>query len=80
MAKGILEFDLNEPDDILAHKRAVKATDMAIALFQFGHNTKKGHEWKLGKYESKEDLLDAIYEQFWEILDEHNIRLDDIIN
>ncbi len=79
MAKGILEFDLNEPDDILAHKRAVKATDMAIALFQFGHNTKKGHEWKLDKYETKEDLLDAVYEQFWEILDEHNIRLDDII-
>jgi hypothetical protein len=80
MAKGILEFDLNEPDDILAHKRAVKATDMAIALFQFGHNTKKGHEWKMDKYETKEDLLDAVYEQFWEILDEHNIRLDDIIN
>jgi hypothetical protein len=80
MAKGILEFDLNEPDDILAHKRAVKATDMAIALFQFGHNTKKGFEWKLDKYETKEDLLDAVYEQFWEILEEHNIKLDDIIN
>ncbi len=80
MAKGILEFDLNEPDDILAHKRAVKATDMAIALFQFAHNTKKGFEWKLDKYESKEDLLDAVYEQFWDIMEEHNVRLDDIIN
>jgi hypothetical protein len=80
MAKGILEFDLNEPDDILAHKRAVKATDMAISLFQFGHNTKKGFEWKLDKYESKEDLLDAVYEEFWDILNENNIKLDDIIN
>jgi len=53
---------------------------MAIALFQFAHNTKKGFEWKLDKYESKEDLLDAVYEQFWDIMEEHNIRLDDIIN
>ncbi len=80
MAKGILEFDLNEPDDIMPHKRAVKATDLALALWQFGYNTRKGHEWNLDKYETKEDLLDAIYEQFWEIIDEHNIKLDEIIN
>ena len=41
MAKGILEFDLNEPDDIMAHKRAVKASDMASALWDITHNTKK---------------------------------------
>ena len=76
MAKGIIEFDLNEPDDIIAHKRAVKATDMALALFQFGYNTKKGHEWKLDKY----DALDMVYEKIYEILEEHNIKLDDLIN
>jgi len=31
--KAILEFNLNEPDDVSAHKRAVKALDMAIALW-----------------------------------------------
>lgn len=79
MAKATLEFDLNEPDDIIAHKRAVIATDLALALWQFGYNTKKGHEWKMDGYKSKEDLLDAIYDEFWEILKEHDINLDNLI-
>ena len=80
MAKGILEFDLNEPDDIIAHKRAVKATDLALALWQFGYNKKKGHEWKVDKYESKEDVIDAIYDEFWDVMREHGINIDELIN
>lgn len=30
--KGILEFNLEEPSDVLAHKRAVKATDAYVAF------------------------------------------------
>lgn len=33
--KGILEFDLNEPDDREAHKRAVKVDDLYAAITQF---------------------------------------------
>jgi len=51
-----------------------------VLEIKFTYDTKKGFEWKLDKYESKEDLLDAVYEQFWDIMEEHNIRLDDIIN
>lgn len=32
MAKAILEFDLNEPDDARAHLRCAKALDMALAI------------------------------------------------
>ena len=32
--KGILEFDLNDLDDVMAHKRAVLALDMALALYE----------------------------------------------
>jgi len=39
--KAILEFDLNEMDDSMAHKRCAKATDMAIALWEIAYNTKK---------------------------------------
>ena len=42
MAKATLEFDLNEPDDVLAHLRAVKSLDLALALWDIVHNTKKG--------------------------------------
>lgn len=81
MAKGILEFDLNEPDDILAHKRAVKSLDMALALWDITHNTKKSLEWSMeGKEMDKYDALELVFDQIHHILDEHNIILDDLIN
>ena len=81
MAKGILEFDLNEPDDIMAHKRAAKSLDMALALWDITHNTKKSIEWSLdGKELDKYEVLDLVYDRIYLILEEHNIRLDDLIN
>jgi hypothetical protein len=79
MPKATLEFDLNELDDIVAHYRTMKSTDMAFSLFQFGHNTKKTFEHNIDKYETKEDLLDGVYEKFWEILEEHGINLDKLV-
>ncbi len=79
MAKGTFEFDLNEPDDIDAHMRMTKSMDMALSLWEFGHNTKKTFEWSLDKFETKEDLLDAVYDKFWEILKDHDINLDKLV-
>ncbi len=59
MAKGILEFDLNDADDNMAHKRAVKSLDMALALWDITHNTKKALEWTM---EGKE--IDKIKKQY----------------
>jgi hypothetical protein len=53
---------------------------MALSLWEFSHNTKKGFEWSIDKYETKEDLLDAVYERFWEILKERDINLDKLVN
>ncbi len=79
MPEATLKFDLNEPDDIQAHLRAVKSLDMALGLFEFGYNTKKSFEFSIDKYETKEDLLDAVYERFWEIMRENDINLDKLI-
>lgn len=80
MPKAILKFDLNELDDIQAHLRAMKSTDMAFALFEYGHRAKNDFEFNIDKYESKEELLDAVFEKFWKILDEHDINLDKLID
>lgn len=80
MAKAILEFDLNERDDIYAHKRAVKSLDMALALWEITHNTKKGLEWSMeGKEMDKYDALEMVYEKIFEILSDHKIDLDDLM-
>ena len=80
MAEAILKYDLNDSDDAMAHMRAVKSLDMALALWDITHNTKKGIEWSLeGKEIDKYEVLDIVYEKIYEILEEHNIKMDDLI-
>jgi hypothetical protein len=80
MAKAKLEYDLNEPDDVMAHKRAVKSLDLTLALWTITHNTKKSLEWSMeGKEMDKYDALELVYERIYEIMSEHNINLDDLI-
>ena len=80
MAKAILKYDLNDSDDAMAHMRAVKSLDMALALWDITHNTKKGLEWSMeGKELDKYEVLDIVYEKIYEILEEHNIKMDDLI-
>jgi hypothetical protein len=79
MAKAILEFDLNDNDDKQSHLRAVKSLDMAGALWDITHNTKKGLEWTLeGKEMDKYEVLDLVYDKIYEILQEHNINTDEL--
>ena len=80
MAEAILKYDLNDSDDAMAHMRAIKSLDMALALWDITHNTKKSIEWSLeGKELDKYEVLDMVYEKIYEIFDEHNIKLDDLI-
>jgi hypothetical protein len=81
MAKAKLEFDLNDQDDRMAHLRAVKSLDMAMALWDITHNTKKGLEWAMeGKEIDKYDALEMVFEKIHEILNAHNIDTDELIN
>ena len=80
MAKAKIEFDLNDPDDRMAHLRAVKSLDMAMALWDITHNTKKSLEWSLeNKDIDKYEVLEMVFDKIYEILDEHNVRTDELI-
>lgn len=69
MAKATLEFDMNDPDDAKAFKRAVKSTDMAIVLFEITHNLRRIHP------ESEE-----VFKDIHDLLDLHGIIIHDIID
>jgi hypothetical protein len=80
MAEAILKYDLNDTDDAMAHMRAIKSLDMALALWELLNNSKRTlertmHEKEMDKYEA----LDMVYERIYELMDEHNIKLDDLI-
>lgn len=81
MAKAILEYDLDDVEDKLAHKRAIKSTDMALALWEISYNAKKSLEWSFeGKDIDKYDALEIVFDKIFDILEEHNINLGEIID
>ena len=71
MAKAILEFDLNEPDDREAHKRAVKSLDLVSQI-------KYGDECELT--DEQFTTLDETKEKLHQILSEYNISFDELLS
>ena len=45
--KAILEYNLDDADDKMAHLRAVKSLDMAMALWEILYNLKKNMMYKV---------------------------------
>lgn len=81
MPKATLEFDLNDADDYMAHKRMMKSDDMASAIWNIVHNTKKSLEWSMeGQELDKYDALYMVFDKIHEILEEHNVKIDEIYN
>ena len=81
MAKATLEFDLTDSDDMMEFERAVKATDMALVLWQLVFNAKKQifNEIEFEKIESPYDAIDKFYERLHEELDNHGLNMDKLI-
>lgn len=85
MAKAILEFDLNDYDDKMAHKRAVKSTDLALALWEIEMNLRKRLERELEAKEFKNedvevyDVIDMCMENIINTIRNHNIDIEDLI-
>lgn len=57
--KALLEFDLEDFDDVRAHKRCVHSLDMAIFIWELKHNLiRKAHRQEMS-LEDFTDLLDG---------------------
>jgi hypothetical protein len=81
--KAKLHYDLNDPNDRMAHMRAVKSLDMASALFDITRNLRKHVERKFENDDKEYDVFDGVQEVFdriHEILGDNNIDIDELIN
>ena len=81
--KAILEFDLNDPDDRMAHLRCIKATDMALALFDILVKLKDITEFSIESLEADSDKWDGaevVYTLIQQIAEKYNINIDELIN
>lgn len=85
MAKAILEFDLNDSDDRMAHLRAVKSTDLALVIWELEYNLRKRLERELEakEYKNEEvnnyDVIDICMENVIKTIRDHTIDIDDLI-
>lgn len=78
MAKAILEFDLNRFEDEMAHKRAIKSLDLALAIREI-EECLRG-KIKHGQLEKEVyEEVKSIQQEFYRILNENNIDLEEIL-
>jgi DNA-binding ferritin-like protein len=80
--KAILEFNLDDPDDAMAHLRCVKSLDMALVLWDTFYNMKKAihHRIERGDFKDQHEVIDKVFEMFKDQLDEKGIIVDELIN
>lgn len=85
MAKVIIEYDLNDRDDMFAHKRAIKSLDLTLVLWEITYNMKKSMEHTLegldikGEEISNFEVLQMVFDRIREELSDHNVDLDDLV-
>jgi hypothetical protein len=85
MAKAILEFDLTDYDDRIEHQRAVASTDLALALWEILYNTRKNMLYAIEALETKGetvspyDAIEMYRQKLGEVVSEHNINIDKLI-
>ncbi len=77
--KAKLEFDLNDFDDRMAHMRCVKATDMASILFEMSTNARKRITMGYDGTDEYYRGVDAVFNKLYELMEEHNINVEELI-
>ena len=77
--KVIVEYDLDNFDIDDRHQLdlALDAYKMYMVLWEFARNTKKSLEWSLDNKEiDKYEVIELVYERFFDILSDHHIDLN----
>jgi hypothetical protein len=76
--KATITYNCKNRDQEMALQRAMKSTDMAIVLFEISNNLKRQAEWKQDE-NSDVDMVKWMFEQIDDLMDEHGIIIDDLI-
>lgn len=78
-----MEGDSDNSDNKLEMNRVSKATDMALCLFEICNNLKKNINHSLDNLDDskhdKYDILDLVFDKIHDELENHNIRVEELI-
>ena len=82
--KAKFEFDFNEPDDAMAHKRMTKALDMALVLWELKHNAhikilESLDYMEEDKPKTAYDGINLVFKMIQQLMEEHGLNMDDLV-
>lgn len=75
--RAIIEFDLDEPTDIEAHKRFTNINGVYFALWEFDQEMRSQIKYNSQNYTGEQvDAIDKLRDKFYEILNDNNVKID----
>jgi hypothetical protein len=79
--ESTLKYNLSDEDDRMAFRRAMKSTDMASVLYEIIYNVPKliENDIESDNLLERYEVLAEFQRKVQELLDEHNINIDDLI-
>jgi len=78
--KATFEFDMNEPEDMMDHKRMSNALGMALVLWELKVNVKKKMEYILDTDNlSGQETLDRVFEMIGELMEDQGLNMENLI-
>lgn len=81
--KAKLIFDLDNPDDVTKHLRAIKSLDLAIVIYDILQLRKKLERRFENTDNTNNDVFDGIQEyadEVVKILEERNINIEELLD
>ena len=79
--KAILEFNLDEQDDKMAHSRAIKSLDMALALWSMDEYLRGGIKHAPDSMPAEVYvMLQSVRDKLHQTMSKYNIDLDELIS
>ena len=77
--EAILKFNLDNADDKMEHMRCVKATDMALMLWDIKQKIRRKLKYGDDLSESELHQWEVMQDEFYSIADDYGINLDELI-
>ena len=77
--KANLKFDLDNPEDRVDHMRCVKATDMALMLWDIKQKIRSKLKYSDDLSEDELHQWEVMQDEFYSIADDYGINLDLLI-
>lgn len=78
--KAILEFNMDEFEDVVAHKRAIKSLDVLLVLYDFDQHLRSELKYNENLTDEQYEKLDKTREKLYEIMNERSVSLDELLN